>query len=415
MNRELGVDRLLKKLINKYLFEICIGVMLLAAAVVRFKLAPDTKLSPDYNTYYKEWVEYYRENGIISGLGNAIGDYYVPLNLMYAFSSLIPTEPWVPLSIVAFICELISSVYIFKIFYLLTGRRHHSAFAGVAVLFLPFVAFNGALWKQVDALYTCFLLISLHKLIKQEYRASFVWYGVAFAVKLQAVLFLPIYVILYITDGFNSYDRVVKDSGRKSSYSILEFLWIPVIYLIAGVPEVICQNGLRRTYLSYLYQTQELETEGYGMVSYFPNLYNLGFDDYDGLLSAAALMVLLAVMVIIAFMCYRKRENLDRKMVVYLTIWTAWTCVVLLPGMHERYDYAMLLLLTPFAVLMRKQIIWPMFAANICSLSVYAATLFGARDIISMPIVSIVYVVSYLYVTTDIVKLINGGNREVEA
>ena len=413
MKKEFGIDRFLKNIINKYLFEICMIVMLLAATIIRIKFAPETSLSPDYNSYYKEWVEYYRTNGIVKGLGNAIGDYYVPLNLMYALCSLLPVEPWVPLSIIPFICEIVSAVFLFKIFYLLTGRKHHSMFAGVATLFLPFVAFNGALWKQVDALYTCFLLISLYKLLKQEYRVSFIWYGVAFAVKLQSIIFLPVYIILYLTDGYRSYDRVVKESGKKSTFRILEFFWIPVIYLIAGLPEVICQNGLRRTYLSYLYQTQELDSEGYGMVSFFPNLYNLGFDDFDKLLSGAAIMLVLAVLTTIAFFCYRHKDNIDRSIVVYITIWTAWTCVVLLPGMHERYDYAMLILLTPFAVLVRKKIIWPMFIANVCSLATYAYALFGARDIINMAVVSLFYVGAYLYVTIDIVRVLNGENRQI--
>ena len=410
MKKELGIDRFLKNLIEKYLYEICLVIVLLSAVVVRIKFAPQTSLSPDYNDYYKEWVEYYRENGIIKGLGSAIGDYYVPLNVMYALCSLLPVEPWVPLSIVPFICELVSAVFIFKIFYLLTGRKHHSMFAGVATLFLPFVAFNGALWKQVDALYTCFLVISLYKLLKQEYRASFIWYGVAFAVKLQSIIFLPIYIILYLTEGFHSYDKVLKDSGKRNTYSILEFLWIPAIYFIAGLPEVLCQNGLRKTYLSYLYQTQELDSEGYGMVSFFPNLYNLGFDDFDKLLSGAAIMVLLVALITIAFLCYRRKDNIDRKLVVYITIWTAWTCVVLLPGMHERYDYAMLLVLTPFAVLVRKEIVWPMFIANICSLATYAYALFGAKDIINMVVVSLFYVGAYFYTTIDIVKMINGDS-----
>ena len=68
----------------------------------------------------------------------------------------------------------------------------------------------------------------------------------------------------------------------------------------------------------------------------------------------------------------------------------------------------MLLVLTPFAILMRKEIIWPMFIANVCSLATYAYALFGAKDIINMAVVSLFYVGAYLYTTIDIVKLING-------
>ncbi|AOZ95538.1 hypothetical protein bhn_I0504 [Butyrivibrio hungatei] len=412
MKKELGIDKFIKNLISKYLFEICMLAMIFAATAIRCRFASETTLSPDYESYYKPWVDFYRENGIIKGLGNAIGDYYVPLNVLYALCSLLPVEPWIPLSVVTYVCEMLSACSIFGIFYVLTGRKHHSMFAGVATLFLPFVAFNGSLWKQVDSIYTCFILISIYHMLKQHYRATFIWYGVAFAVKLQSVIFLPVLIILYITEGFHSYDKVVKDAQARNSFSILEFLWIPAIYLMAGLPEVLCGNGLRRTYLSYLYQTRELDSEGYGMVSFFPNLYNLGFDDYDSLLSTAAIMLTFAVFVIITYTCYRKKENLDKRTVLYLAIWTAWTCVVLLPGMHERYDYSVLLLLTPFAILLRKKILWPMLIANICSLAVYARTLFRADDLINMPVVSLFYVAAYLYVTIDIMKLINGDTGE---
>lgn len=414
MKKELALDKFIRNLIDKYLFEIAVGLLILISVFIRFKLAPNTELSPDYNFYYREWVEFYRQNGIIKGLSNAPGDYYVPFNVIYALSSLFPCEAWVPLSIVPAICELISAFFIYKIFYLLTGKKRCSVFIGVMTLYLPFVIFDGALWKQVDAVYTCFLMISIYKLLKQQYRASIVWYSVAFAFKLQSILFLPLYLIIYITGGFNGPAGEGKELSKKTAFSILEFLWIPVVYLIAGLPEVLAKHGLRATYFAYLEQTGELDSEGYGMVSFFPNIYNWGFDDHYKLLSTAAVMVLAAVLIVIAVFCYKFREKIDRDLVLYLAIWTSWTCVILLPGMHERYDYAMLILLTPFAIMVRKKIMPFMLVANICSLIVYGITLFGAK-IIDISYVSVFYVASYLFVTADIIGLLNGGNERSEA
>ena len=82
--------------------------------------------------------------------------------------------------------------------------------------------------------------------------------------------------------------------------------------------------------------------------------------------------------------------------------------------MHERYDYAMLILLTPFAMMVRKKIMPFMVVANICSLIVYGITLFGAK-IIDISYISVFYVASYLFVTADIIGLLNGGNERSEA
>ena len=415
MKKELALDKLIRNLIDKYLFEIAIGLLIIISVFIRYKLAPNTELSPDYDFYYREWVEFYRQNGIIKGLSNAPGEYYVPFNVIYALCSLLPCEAWVPLSIVPAICELISAFFIYKIFYLLTGKKRCSLFIGVMTLYLPFVIFNGALWKQVDAVYTCFLMIAMYKLLKQQYRTSLIWYSIAFAFKLQAILFLPLYLIIYITGGYKGAVEEGKELSQKNGFSILEFFWIPFVYLVAGLPEVLAKHGLRATYFAYLDQTAELDSEGYGMVSFFPNIYNWGFDDHYKLLSTAAVMVLAAILVVIAVFCYRFREKIDRNLVLYIAIWTAWTCVVFLPGMHERYDYAMLILLTPFAFMIRKKILPFMVIANICSFIVYGMTLFHAQDIFSIAFVSVFYVASYLFVTVDIVRLLYGGDEISEA
>ena len=87
MKQELAIDRFLRKLIKEHLFELCLVLVLLSAAFIRITLFSNTDLSPDYNTYYKAWVDFYRENGGLLGLGNAPGDYYVPFNVIYALCS----------------------------------------------------------------------------------------------------------------------------------------------------------------------------------------------------------------------------------------------------------------------------------------------------------------------------------------
>ncbi len=403
MKEEFAIDRFIRKLISERLFEICIGLSLLAAVLIRVFLAPNTELSPDYDFFYKSWVQFYRDNGGLKGLEWAPGDYYVPFNVIYALCSYLPCDTWVPLSILPCICEFVSAFFIYKIFNLLSGKKELSAFVGVATLFLPFVIFNGSLWKQVDAVYTCFLVITLYEVLKENYTKAFIFYSIAFTFKLQAIIFLPALLILYINGGF-----------RKKKFSMLEFFWIPVIFLVAGLPEVLAKHGLKATYFAYFAQTGELQSEGYGMVSYFPNLYNFGFDNYDQLLSKGAVLLLFTVLMFIAFFCYRHRENFDEKKVIGLVIWTAYTCVMLLPGMHERYDYAMLLVLTPYAIVCNKKIIVPMIMANLCSLATYATVLFHV-DIFPLHYIALVYTAAYVWITIDMVKSLMRRDGQIEA
>lgn len=58
-------------------------------------------------------------------------------------------------------------------------------------------------------------------MLREKYRLAFVFLGIAFAFKLQAIFILPAYVIYYFC-------------SRK--FPITRFLYIPLCYLIGGLP-----------------------------------------------------------------------------------------------------------------------------------------------------------------------------------
>ena len=57
---------------------------------------------------------------------------------------------------------------------------------------------NGAMWAQCDMMYVTFLLLCALFFYKEKYVASFLWLGVAFSLKLQAVFLCPALLILYV-------------------------------------------------------------------------------------------------------------------------------------------------------------------------------------------------------------------------
>ena len=373
---------------NRTLERVALVAMLLIAVVARLFMIPEVTLSPDYNSYYLPWVNAYREYGIITGLGKNIGDYYVPYNIMYAICSLLPCEPYIPLAIFSFIAEVVSAVYIRKIvIFLLTERgisteegRIKGDFAAALSLLLPFVVFNGALWKQCDAIYVVFIVIAVYHLLKDQYRAAFIFFAISFGFKLQAILFVPFFFMIYLI---------------KKGFSILEFGWIIFMYLLMGLPSVLCKKGLRDTYFAYMSQTQETTTEGYGMVSYYPNIYNFGLDNLDEYLKLPAIVLTAGILLALVIYAYRRRDFFIKKenAIVYGLL-MAWTCTMFLPGMHERYDYAIVLLMTTVCAFIKREL-WPVvLVMNICSLLVYVIVLFGRYDISMIPI-SLAEIVAY--------------------
>ena len=395
MEKKNCLDGFLDKIIDKHQEKLVLGILVILAIGIRLLLMPNTELSPDYNTYYLDWVNQYREYGLLVGLGKTIGDYYVPYNVMYGLCSLLPCEPYIPLTIFSMIAEFVSAYYIMKIVSFLcayesdTNAAKRALFVGAGTLFLPFVVFNGALWKQCDAIYVVFIVIALYHLIRDNYRLSFVFLAIAFGFKLQAILFVPLFFVAYLV---------------KKGFSIFEFVWIPVMYLIMGLPSVVLKKGLRATYFAYLSQTNEVQTEGYGMVSYYPNIYNFGLDDYDRYLKLPAMMLTALLLLVIVIFAFRYREYYkDNLNLLMLGLFMAWTMCMFLPGMHERYDYGIVLLMTALCFSVKKELMPTAIVMNISSLLVYIIVLFGVKSI-PIIMVSIIELAAYVYTAVYLFK-----------
>ncbi len=387
MEKKNFVDSFLDKIIDEHKEDLVLGIMVVLAIAIRLLLMPNTDLSPDYNTYYLDWVNKYREYGVLAGLGTTIGDYYVPYNVMYALCSLLPCEPYIPLTIFSTIAEFVSAYYIMKIVWHLSGEgdeksREKATLIGAGTLFLPFVVFNGSLWKQCDAIYVVFIVIALYHLIKENYRLAFVFLAISFGFKLQAILFVPLFFVAYLV---------------KKGFSIFEFAWVPVMYLVMGLPSVILKKGLRATYFAYLSQTNEVQTEGYGMVSYYPNIYNFGLDDYDKLLKLPAMAFTALLLLLMVIFAYRNREYYkDNLNLLILGVFMAWTMCMFLPGMHERYDYGIVLIMTALCFSVKKELMPTAIIMNISSLLVYIIVLFGVKSI-PITVVSAIELAAYVY------------------
>lgn len=365
---ENGFDRALRAWFSAHMGALVIGILVAVSIAIRILIAPETTLSPDYMTYCKEWVEYYRIHGIAKGLSVTIGDYYTPLNLMYAFCSLLPVEPWIPLAVISCFFEYLGAYFLYRLLVCIPSGVKADAAALIAVitLFLPHSIFNSALWKQCDSVYTCFVILSLLRAVQEKYGSSFFWFAVSFAVKFQAVFFAPFFLLLYF--------------ARKGT-KIWHFFWIPAVYFVAGLPAVLCRHGLRATYLTYFAQAQEGTTEGYGLTAYFPNIYQFGLDDYYDLLILPAVLLAGAAVLAVLYAIYRQRESLDARRLLGAAIALCFTCVVFMPSMHERYDYALVLILTAYVLAFRRRLWWIAASLNLVTMLTHGIVLFYVEEL----------------------------------
>jgi Gpi18-like mannosyltransferase len=97
---------------------------------------------------------------------------------------------------------------------------------------------NSSYWGQIDSLYTCFLLMCLYFLLKDQSLTAMITYGLAFSIKAQAAFFAPFLMILAFQ--------------KKIPWKY--FLLIPAMYLLSILPVVILGRPLLEALLIYAKQ-----------------------------------------------------------------------------------------------------------------------------------------------------------------
>lgn len=388
-----SIDDLMHGIIERYLFEIGMGMLLLISVFIRWHLAPITMLSGDYNDCLVPWVEIYVKAGLKDGLAQVFGSYYVPYNLFLGLISYLPWEPWVMIALSSCICDYIIGIFIYKIAKLLLSGseeeiREKAAVAGVVSVLLPVTLMNGALWKQCDSVYTCFLVISIYYALKDKYNKALLYLGISFAFKLQGIFLLPFFILLYFV--------------RKKGLSFIHFIWIPGMYLAGGLPAVIAGRRVLDVYDCYLHQASYGGFDAMNIL--YPNVYSFGLSDYPAL-SLPAIGMTLGIFIFTAFFVMENKEHLTKSKELLLATWCMWVCVTFLPAMHERYNYPVVILLTILYLLTDLKKIWTAIVLNLITCVIYGICLFHIRAL-EESTMAIWHMIIFVYVTYDlIVKL----------
>lgn len=370
-NKAVDTDKKAALYLNgRYLHLISLSLIYVLALYIRLILVPRHIDTGDYATFLVPWIASYREFGIVKALSMGVGNYYVPYNLLLALSSVLPLPDYVSVALYSYGAEFISCIFIYKMALgLLRERKDENAeykalwIAGLSLLF-PFTFLNSSIWKQCDAIYVMFVLISLERLMSKKYGASFVFLSIAFCFKLQTVFILPFYMLLYLLE---------------KKFSIFQFCLIPVTYVICGLPAVLCGRNAKEVYLTYLSQANEYES----MIMNAANIYEFGMWDYAVFKIPA---ILICVAVLAAGVSFIKKlydkKKFDLKMYAHTALWISWTCFMFLPSMHERYAYLPALLLgLIFLVYKERLTLACMCAFNVSLVLTYATFLSGGIDV----------------------------------
>lgn len=255
------------------------------------------------------------------GLKVAVGNYNFPYQFVIYLLTKLPIEPLYAYKLLSGVFDYLLAGVCALIVYSCTEKREFSLFAYCAVLLSPVVVLNSSAWAQCDSIYVFFSMCGLYLLMKDRPFFAMCCFGMSLAFKLQAVFVFPALIMLYV---------------MTKKFSIANFLMIPLVMIVISLPMVHWGRSLTELYEVYLGQTATYPQ----IVMNYPSLYSLvGGDTYWVLKRYAILLAITALGVLLVYLICQK-IRVTKKNIVILLFLSAFTCVLLLPSMHERYGYA---------------------------------------------------------------------------
>ena len=112
--RRTKFDRWFSIFLDKYVYYIAVCLLIVLSGIIRIQFMPNCSISSDYTDFILPWITKYRESGIVAGLSQTIGDYYVPYNVVIALIAQSSIDPGIMVAIVSCTAEYIAALFIYK-------------------------------------------------------------------------------------------------------------------------------------------------------------------------------------------------------------------------------------------------------------------------------------------------------------
>lgn len=396
------IDNFLRGLVNKEwkIGKVTIGfldILLVVFATIfgcMLRFALRDVVAGDYKVFFEPWVATLREaGGGFKGLSAEFEyvDYTTPYLLILSFISICPFYNTLYLMKMVSICfDFVTAIAVAFMVKEGTGSGRKGIMAYSIMLFIPTIVANGAMWAQCDIIFTSFVMLSLLFMLKDKPNVSLIFYGVAFAFKLQTLFIAPLYLLLWV----------------KKNVKLKHFLWLPIVYFIGVIPSWAAGKNLWDLLTVYIFQANG-EMDIYALSHKFPNIYQIiGTGSFLREYADAGIYFTLAVLMVLLYYIARKDFTFTKDLMIRMGMFFVMVVVYFLPHMHERYAILADVLSVVVAFYNPKKFYVPIIAI-LCSFAGY--TLYLAQSTV-LPLS--VYAFLYLFLIIDlgigIFKDVNG-------
>ena len=294
------------------------------AAAIRYGMR--NVVTDDYKIFFEPWVATLKQaGGGIRGLGAEFEyvDYTTPYLTILSFISICPfLNTLLLMKIVSVFFDYVAALAVFAIVHHIPGKNTlYAVFAYGGLLMAPTVIANSAMWAQCDIIFTSFVLWSVYFILTERPTAGMVFYGIAFAFKLQTLFLAPFYVILWM----------------KGRIRLWHFSFLPLMYIVGMIPALMAGESFVELLGVYLFQADG-QMDIYALSHKFPNIYQFfGTDTFLVEYADAAIYVTLAALMVEMYVFARRKYELDYRLFFRLAMLMTMTLLFFLPHMHERY------------------------------------------------------------------------------
>jgi Gpi18-like mannosyltransferase len=332
---------------------------------------------------FASWYDYVKLHGITS-FNTDFSNYNPPYTYFLYLITLLPVSKIVAIKGLMLVFDMLLAFSVYLVVKQVRPGRYLPILASVATLFLPSVIFTGVFWGQFDQFYTAFILFSLYYVLKDNSKLAWLYFGIAIAIKLQAIFFLPVLIILMFK----------RLKWWHAIYGILAFVVLTFLPILAG-----------RSFSSIvnIYAAQASLFKG-SLTLNAPNIYQWVPNSAFDYLNNAGIYLTAAVMAcfLIYALLYKKFSNKD---VIILTAIMLFLVPFILPQMHERYFFPATIGIF-IAAIYAPKLLWVAVAMQITTLFSYIPFLFDKQPPVSFPILAIIGVfmiaaMVYVYVQPE--------------
>ncbi len=356
-------------------------------------------ISADYNLFLKPWYEEIASLGGFRALNTQVGNYSIIYQIFIAsftYLNIFPLYCYKGLS-VAF--DFVLTVGVFKLLtdFKPTVNPYKLFFhACIACLLLPAVFLNSAYWGQCDAIYVAFIVWALYFFRKERYSAAFIMLGLSFSFKLQVIFILP-FVVYYC--------------WFRKKIEIIKLAIIPLVGFIISLPAVL----MGRPWYEFI-NIYASQSDYYRFMTFnAPNVWEIYQSNYDKMKIPALLITFAILGVGLLFVMLRKIRLGDPEIYMALAAWSAWTCVMFLPAMHERYFFIVdIMMLILVLVAPKRYMIFFLAEEAISFVVTYLFVLFWVEiDLVAWSWANVILYVAFTVAVT--INVIKKNRKEVEA